>query len=123
MSTTQATHVRWDELERERLSPTLERRYATGQHLTLAQFFLAKSCIVPTHEHESEQFANVVKGKLRFRIGADGGEVVDVAAGEMLMIPSHVPHSAEALEDSVVFDSFSPIRSDWAEKRDDYLRR
>ena len=123
MSTTQATHIRWDEIARERLSPTLERRYVTGQHLTLAQFFLAKGCLVPTHEHESEQFANIVKGKLRFRLGSDGGEVIDVGAGEMLMIPSRVPHSAEALEDSIVFDSFSPIRSDWAEKRDDYLRR
>jgi len=48
---------------------------------------------------------------------------VDVAAGEMLMLPSHLPHSAEALEDSVVFDSFSPPRADWIDKRDDYLRR
>jgi len=123
MKTSQATHVRWNDLPRERLSERLERRFVTAQHLTLAQFFLTKGCLVPTHEHESEQFANVVSGKLRFRLGADGAEVVDVAAGEMLMLPSHLPHSAEALEDSVVFDSFSPPRADWIDKRDDYLRR
>ena len=123
MSVTQATHVRWDDMPRERLSDKLERRYVTGQHLTLAQFFLAKGCIVPKHEHESEQFANVLKGRLRFRLGADGAEVVDVAAGEVLMIPSRLPHAAEALADSVDADSFSPVRSDWIAKDDGYLRR
>lgn len=123
MKVSQATHVRWDDMPRERLGPLLERRYVAGQHLTLAQFFLARGCIVPSHQHESEQFAHVLKGKLRFRLGADGAEVVEVAAGEVLMIPSRLPHAAEALEDSVVADAFSPVRSDWIEKRDDYLRR
>ena len=123
MSFSQATHVRWDDLPRERLGELLERRYVTGQHLTLAQFFLAKGCIVSSHLHESEQFAHVLKGLLRFRLGADDVEVVDVAAGKALLIPSRLPHAAEALEDSVVADAFSPIRSDWLEKRDDYLRR
>jgi quercetin dioxygenase-like cupin family protein len=123
MTVSQATHVRWDDMPRERLGELLERRYVTGQHLTLAQFFLAKGCLVPTHEHESEQFAHVLSGCLRFRMGADGAEVIDVSAGEVLMIPPHLPHAAEALEDSVVADAFSPVRSDWIEKRDDYLRR
>ena len=123
MSVSQATHVRWDDMPRERLSEHIERRYVTAQHLTLAQFHLAKGCLVPTHEHESEQIAHVLKGKLRFRLGTDGAEVVDVAAGEILILPSRVPHSAEALEDSVVADAFSPIRKDWIEQRDDYLRR
>ena len=123
MSTTQATHVRWDDMPRERLNDRLERRYITGRHLTLAQFHLTKGCLVPTHAHESEQFAHVIQGCLRFRLGNDGAEVIDVRAGEVLVLPSNVPHSAEALEDSVVCDSFSPIRSDWEAKRDDYLRR
>jgi len=123
MSITQANRVRWEDMPRERLNDKLERRYVMGDRLTLAQFFLAKGCLVPTHDHESEQFAHVMKGCLRFRLGRDGAEVVDVAAGEVLVLPSRVPHSAEALEDSVVCDAFSPIRSDWTDKTDDYLRR
>ena len=123
MKTSQATHVRWDDVPRERLGEKLERRYVTGEHLTLAQFFLARGCLVPTHTHESEQFAHVLEGRLRFRLGADGAEVVEVGAGELLMIPSRLPHSAEALEDAVVADAFSPVRRDWIEKTDDYLRR
>lgn len=123
METSQATHVRWNDLLRERVGELIERRYVTGHHLTLAQFFLAKGCIVPKHEHESEQFVNVIGGTLRLRLGADGAEVVDVAAGEVLLIPPYLPHAAEALEDCIVFDSFSPTRKDWIEKRDDYFRR
>ncbi len=123
MNTTKATHIRWDAMPDERLNDKLERRFVTGERMTLAQFFLAKGCLVPQHEHESEQFSFVMKGCLRFRLGADGNEVVEVRGGEVLLIPSRLPHSAEALEDSVVSDSFSPIRGDWLEKRDDYLRR
>ena len=122
MDTTQATHVRWDDMPRERLNERLERRYITGRHLTLAQFPLAKGCIVPTHVHESEQFAHVMKGCLRFRLGDDAAEAIDVRGGEVLVLPPNVPHSAEALEDSVVCDAFSPIRSDWVARRDAYLR-
>ena len=123
MIDSKARHVRWSDLPRERLSDKLERRYVTGEHLTLAQFFLAKGCVVPTHEHDSEQFSHVVEGRMRFRLGADGAEVVEVAGGEFLVLPSRLPHAAEALEDSVVIDSFSPVRADWAAQRDDYLRR
>src|SRR5690242_12707207 len=123
MKTSPATHVRWGDLPRERVGPLIERRYVSGVHLTLAQFFLAKGCLVPTHEHDSEQFVNVVAGKLRLRLGEGGNEVADVAAGEVLMIPPNLPHSAEALEDTIVFDAFSPTRRDWLEKRDDYFRR
>lgn len=121
--TAKATHIRWDDMPCERLNDKLERRYVTGEHITLAQFFLASGCIVPTHHHDSEQFSFVLQGCLRFRLGADGGEVVDVRGGEVMLIPSRLPHSAEALEDSVVSDSFSPIRGDWLSKSDDYLRK
>lgn len=122
MNTQQATLVRWNDMPRERLGDKLERRYVTGRHLTLAQFHLARGCVVPAHAHDNEQFAHVVSGCLRFRMGADGAEVVDVHGGEVLMIPPGLRHSAEALEDSVVHDAFSPVRSDWIEKRDAYLR-
>ena len=123
MTTSKATLVRWNDLPGERLSDKLERRYITGQHITLAHFFLKQGWSAPAHDHESEQFAHVLQGRMRFRLGVDGADVVEVAAGEVLVIPSWLPHSAEALEDSVVADSFSPIRGDWLEKRDDYLRR
>ncbi len=123
MSVLQATHVSWESMPLERMNERLERRFLTGQHVTLAQVFLARGCLVPRHEHENEQFTLVTKGCLRLRLGSDGAESVDVRAGEVLLIPPHLPHDAEAIEDTIVIDVFSPIRRDWLERRDDYLRR
>ncbi|MDQ3310196.1 MAG: cupin domain-containing protein, partial [Gemmatimonadota bacterium] len=46
-----------------------------------------------------------------------------VRAGEVLHIPSGVPHKAEALEDTLDVDIFSPPRQDWLDQTDSYLRR
>jgi quercetin dioxygenase-like cupin family protein len=110
-------------MPRERLGPLLERRFITGEHMTLAQFFLARGCVVPRHSHASEQMTHVIQGRLRLRMGPDLAEQMDVGPGEVLVIPSNLPHDAEALEDTMAFDAFSPIRQDWVERRDDYLRR
>jgi quercetin dioxygenase-like cupin family protein len=45
-----------------------------------------------------------------------------LGAGELLLIPPQVPHAAEALEDTIAIDTFSPPREDWINKTDQYLR-
>ncbi len=117
------TWHRWTDLPLETLSPKLDRRLITGDRMMLAHVYLKKGCIVPKHHHENEQFTYILEGVLRFRIGDDGAEVVDVRAGEVLHIPSNVPHEAEALEDTLDVDVFSPPRQDWLDKTDAYLRR
>src|SRR5580765_3569734 len=112
MKASSATLPRWHDMPRERLGPLLERRYITGEHITLAQFFLARGCVVPKHSHASEQMTHVVRGKLRLRLGPDLAEQVEVGPGEVLLIPPDVPHDAEALEDTMALDAFSPIRED-----------
>jgi len=91
--------------------------------MMLAHVYLKKGCIVPRHSHENEQITYILEGGLRFWIGANETKVVDVMAGEVLHIPSHVQHKAEALEDTLDVDIFSPPRQDWLDKTDDYLRQ
>src|ERR671938_635759 len=74
-------------------------------------------------EHDNEQITYVLEGALHFWLGADGAEEVTVRAGEVLVIPPNLPHQAEALEDTLDVDIFSPPRQDWLDKTDDYLRR
>jgi quercetin dioxygenase-like cupin family protein len=95
----------------------------TGERMMLAHVYLAKGAIVPLHQHENEQLTYILEGTLRFRLGEDGAQTVDVAAGEVLHIPSNVPHEAEALEDTLDVDVFSPPRQDWLDGSDAYLRR
>ena len=117
------TWHRWEEMPRERVNQTLERRLITGDRIMLTHVYLAKGSVVPRHAHENEQITYVLEGALRFWIGDEGAEVFDVRAGEVLCIPSGVPHKAEALEDTLDVDIFSPPRQDWLDKTDDYLRK
>ena len=117
------TLLRWSDLPEEQLSPVLGRKLITGNRMMLAHVYLKKGCIVPKHNHENEQLTYILEGVLRFSIGDDGSETVDVHAGEVLHIPSNVWHQAEALEDTLDVDVFSPPRQDWLDKTDAYLRR
>jgi|SRR3954465_15898876 quercetin dioxygenase-like cupin family protein len=114
---------RWEDMPREKVSDMLERRLITGDRMMLAHVYLKKGCIVPKHSHENEQLTYILEGALRFWIGEDQTKELIVAAGEVLHIPSNVPHKAEALEDTLDVDIFSPPREDWLKKTDAYLRR
>ena len=109
-------------MPKESVSETLARRLITGDRMMLAHVYIKKGCIVPRHSHENEQITYILEGGLRFWIGADESQTLDVMAGEVLHIPSNVPHKAEALEDTLDVDIFSPPRQDWLDKTDDYLR-
>ncbi|GAA3979278.1 cupin domain-containing protein [Hymenobacter antarcticus] len=119
----QVTKYAWDDMPKEQLSDQLSRRLITGDKMMLAHVYLKKGCVVPLHHHENEQITYILEGALRFHIGAEDGEEIIVRAGEVLHIPSNVPHMAEALEDTLDVDIFSPPRQDWLDKSDDYLRQ
>ncbi|HEV2112787.1 MAG TPA: cupin domain-containing protein [Terriglobales bacterium] len=112
-------HLSWSKIEREQMSAALVRQYVSGEKTTLARVELKKGCVVPEHHHENEQICFVLEGALKFCM--PDSECV-IRAGELLVIPPHVPHEAEAVEESVVFDFFAPARADWEKKQDSYLR-
>jgi len=114
---------RWESMPKEHLSEKLERRMITGDRMMITHIYLKKGCVVPRHKHENEQITYVLQGALRFTMGADGDQKVDVRAGEVLLIPSNLPHSAEALEDTLDVDIFDPPRQDWLNGTDLYLRQ
>ena len=120
MTTRPTQQYRWDEIALEKVTEMISRKLVTGEREMLAQIWLKKGAIVPTHAHESEQISYVLTGALRFTIQ---GEEFTVREGEVLVIPSNVPHQAEALDDCFEMDVFSPIRQDWLDKTDDYFRR
>jgi len=110
-------------MPKERVNDLLDRRLITGDSMMLAHVYLKKGCIVPKHSHMNEQLTYILEGALRFRLGDDQTEEIVVNAGEVLVIPPDVPHMAEALEDTLDVDIFSPPRADWLAKTDDYLRK
>jgi quercetin dioxygenase-like cupin family protein len=113
-------HYKLDEIPEEKVSDLFSRKFFTGEKITFAFLNIRTGCVVPLHHHESEQFSYCISGALRFKIG---GEELTLRAGEMVQIPSNVPHEAVATEDFTGIDVFSPIRVDWRDGSDDYLRR
>ena len=123
MSDSLVRHETWGQIPRESVTDAIARRVFTGDRMMLAHVYLDKGAIVPTHQHDNEQLTYVLYGALKFWIGDpdEGVEELVVAAGEVLHIPSGVPHKAEALEDTLDVDVFSPPRQDWLDGTDAYF--
>jgi quercetin dioxygenase-like cupin family protein len=118
-----AKHVRWNELKAEKLKGGLTRKLITSDRMMIAHVHFDKGDDVPRHSHENEQITYILEGALLFKLGANGEREVIVRAGEVLVIPSFLPHSAVALEDTLDVDVFNPPRQDWLAGTDAYLRR
>ena len=112
-------YISWSSVELEDLNPLLQRQLVVGHRVMLARVLLKKGCIIPLHSHHNEQISYILEGALKFWL--DGREIV-VNAGEVLTIPPHMPHKAEAMVDTVDLDIFNPPRADWINKTDQYLR-
>lgn len=112
-------YIPWSSVPVEDLNPLLQRHFVVGREIMLARVLMKKGCIVPLHSHHNEQVTYILEGALKFWI--DGKEIV-VNAGEVLTIPPHMPHKAEAMADTVDLDVFNPPREDWISRTDKYLR-
>ncbi len=124
MSVADVRHEKWEEIRREQVTDDIARRLFTGERMMLAQVYLDEGAVVPWHSHENEQLTWVLEGALEFRIGKDGSpdmRTVIVSAGDVLFIPSNVPHKAVALADTLDVDVFSPPRQDWLDGSDSYF--
>jgi quercetin dioxygenase-like cupin family protein len=118
-----AQYYRWSEIPAEPLKGTLTRKLITSERMMIAHVRFKKGDDVPQHSHENEQITYILEGALQFWLGQNGEREVTVRAGEVLVIPSHLPHRALALEDTLDVDVFNPPRQDWLNGTDAYLRR
>ena len=115
-------YYRWRDLAAERLKGTITRRLVTSERMMIAQVYFKKGDDVPRHSHENEQITYILEGALHFWFGADGEREHTLRAGEVVVIPSNLPHRARALEDTLDVDVFCPPRQDWLTGTDAYLR-
>ena len=116
-------HYVWNNLTAEPMKGTITRKLITSERMMIAHVRLKKGDEVPTHSHENEQITYILEGALHFWLGPKGDRELTVCAGEVLVIPSNLPHRAVALEDTLDVDVFNPPRQDWLDGTDAYLRR
>ncbi len=89
------------------------RTLVHGQKMSLVEFYIKKGTKVPIHSHPHEQAGYLVSGRLLFIIEEKGHEA---EPGSSWYVPSNVKHGAEALEDTIIIEVFSPPREDYMKK-------
>ena len=101
---------KWDTVPAERLADNITRRMIVGSNEMLVRWEFIKGAVAARHSHPHEQMVMMVRGKLRLVVGE-----IETIMGpdDIVRVPPNVPHEAEALEDTVVIDVFSPIREDF----------
>jgi unsaturated pyranuronate lyase len=119
----EARKYAWTDVPVEQVNPSMLRRMLHGDRILLADMQLKNAFVVPLHQHVNEQITLVKSGVIRFRLGADRSQVIDVHPGEVLIIPANLPHEAEMIGDVEEMDVFTPLRTDWLSGNDAYLRR
>lgn len=98
----------------------LRARTPFGENLMLSYLEIDRDRVVPMHSHRHEQGGIVLRGNVELTIG---DETRTVGPGAMYIIPPNTPHRAASVDGpAVVLDVFSPIREDYAERFNKYIR-
>ena len=64
MATTDSVRLfRWDDMPRERVTDTIDRRLVTAERMMIAHVYLKKGAIVPKHQHENEQITYILEAR------------------------------------------------------------
>jgi quercetin dioxygenase-like cupin family protein len=91
--------------------PGVRRRtLANGERMMQILVLLDSGAHVPTHQHPHEQIPHILRGRLRLTVNGTPHELVP---GDSLLVPGETPHSADALEETLVVETFSPPREDY----------
>jgi unsaturated pyranuronate lyase len=113
---TKWTVERMKDLARRSLFPGVEFRFVAGAQAAIAEGWFTKGAEPMgeggTHSHEAEELLYVLEGELQMRMG-DELEEVTVRSGEVLVIPSNVPHGGRAAEDTHALAVFTPVRTEF----------
>ena len=110
----------WTSIHEETINENIKRKMFWGENIMVVKWELAPHAELPVHDHVSEQITMMEQGTLTLLF--PGGEDVTLGSGEMLVIPSTVPHGVVVgPEGAIATDIFSPIRKDFIDKTAMYL--
>lgn len=101
-----------DQVKKKKLIEGITGQYVHGSTTTFGLVLIDAGSHLPLHHHPHEQVTYILEGKLKMHIG---DEVMILEPGNIKVIPSNTPHSAEALTACKLIDVFSPVREDYRE--------
>lgn len=115
--------INWNNVPSEEVNPSMKRKIVSGEKLMIARMNFKDGFLVPLHNHVHEQVTQVVSGKMRFWFGANKEQTMDLLPGDVIVIPSNLPHEALMIGDVEEIDTWAPPRQDWLDGSDHYLRK
>lgn len=114
--------INWEDVPTEQVTDKMQRKMIYGDKVMVARMKFKDGFLVPLHNHANEQITQVVSGTIRFWFGANKEQCMDLGPGDSVVIPAHVPHEALMVGDVEEIDTWAPIREDWLDGTDDYLK-
>lgn len=115
--------VNWVSVPSEDVNQGMSRKIVWGEKLMVSRIKFKDGFLVPQHSHVHEQVTQVLSGTIRFWFGENKEQVMDLHAGDVVVIPSNLPHEALMIGEVEEIDTWAPPRQDWLDKTDDYLRK
>lgn len=102
-------HFDLNNTEEKELVPGFFAKLVHSDNITIAYWRVVEGAEVSDHSHPHEQFVTVIEGE--FELTVDGKPMI-MKAGEVIYIPSNVPHRGRAITDCLLIDTFNPARED-----------
>ncbi len=99
-----------DDITEKELAKGIIGRYVHSKNVTIGYVNIDKGAILPIHSHVNEQITQMISGRLQMTIDS---VTTILEPNTITIIPSNAVHSAVALTDCVVIDTFYPIREDY----------
>ena len=85
-------------------------RIIHSENMTIAYFRVIAGFAVPEHSHPHEQICRVVEGDFELTVE---GKKIKMDESSVVIIPSNARHSAKAITNCKVIDTFHPVREDY----------
>lgn len=98
------------DIPQRELAKGIKGKYVHTKNNTIGFVEIEKGAVLPAHFHVHEQTTCMISGKLEMTID---GKIQVLEPGDVVVIPSNTIHSALALTDCELTDTFYPIRDDY----------
>lgn len=103
-------HHSLKEMESQEIMPGFHGKMLHTETMTLAFWDVKEGAEVPAHSHIHEQVMHVLEGSFEFTLD-ENTQVY--GPGDLVPIPSNVPHRGKALTACKLLDVFSPPREEY----------
>ncbi|MEL6305306.1 MAG: cupin domain-containing protein [Bacteroidota bacterium] len=98
------------EIKAKEIMPGYHGKMVHSESMTWAFWDVEDQAEVPEHHHPHEQIMHVIEGSFEFTLD---GNTETYGPGDVVIIPSNVPHSGKALTPCKLMDIFSPAREEY----------